>query len=66
MQTIDFMFSDQIEYYKKDQYAAENVNMYRLRWIPKKFRYNIYYCAKHLHNLLIDITAVLNNKKLKA
>jgi len=46
---FDFMFTDDVDSYKKNQYAAEYEKMYRLKWTPQWFRFYIYSCVKSIH-----------------
>ena len=64
--TFDFMFSDQPDSYKKEQYAAEHTTMYRLRWSPYRFRFVIFHCAKMIQNIFLKMVETINNKKRKA
>ncbi len=47
-QIFDFMFSDEGDSYKKEQYAAETEPMYRLRWSPNKYRFTWFNLAKFI------------------
>lgn len=39
---FDFMFDDNVESYKKQQYAAEASPMYRLVWTPSRYRLSVF------------------------
>lgn len=52
---FDFMFTDEACSYKKDQYAASEVAMYRLKWTNQKFRFYIFDMAKNIQTKLLNI-----------
>jgi len=63
---FDFMYSDDAESYKKEQYAAEHEPMYRLRWSIKLYRFYLFDGAKFVQNTILKTQKAMNNKKAKA
>ena len=49
-QLFDFMFADDDNSYKKDQYSCESESMYRLRWTSQPIRFSVYRGAKKVQN----------------
>ncbi len=54
-QIFDFMFSDEGDSYKKEQYAAETEPMYRLRWSPHKYRFTLFNIAKYIQLKILKV-----------
>ncbi len=63
-QKFDFMYTDESCSYKKDQYAASRIEMYRLKWTNQKFRFIIFDFAKYIQTKLLHINE-LKNKKIQ-
>jgi hypothetical protein len=63
---FDFMFSDEINSYKNDQYAAQNSKMYRLKWTPQKFRFFAFQSAKTIQDIMLKLIEIINKNKFKA
>lgn len=59
---FDFMYSDEANSYKKEQYAAEYESMYRLRWSTQWYRFYLFCGAKAIQNTFIRMIEVINNK----
>lgn len=45
---FDFMYDDSIDSYKKEQYAASYIKMYRLKWTPQAMRFSLFNGAKRI------------------
>ena len=43
---FDFMYADSLGSYKKEQYATETEDMYRLKWTPQAFRFKLFALSK--------------------
>jgi len=54
-QVFDFMYTDSIDSYKRNQYAADDEKMYRLHWASQPFRLFIFKCAKAAQIKLLDL-----------
>jgi CelD/BcsL family acetyltransferase involved in cellulose biosynthesis len=61
-QKFDFMFADDANSYKKEQYSCEHEPMYRLRWSSQKHRLPLYHSAKYAQNTLASIKQTLQEK----
>ncbi len=61
-QMFDFMFADDENSYKKDQYSCEHEPMVRLRWSSQKFRLPLFHSAKHAQNTVLSIKESLQKK----
>ncbi len=61
-QMFDFMFADDANSYKKEQYSCEHEPMYRLRWSSQKYRLPLFHSAKYAQNTLMSIKHTLNEK----
>ena len=55
---FDFMYTDSVDSYKKNQYAAEYEKMYRLKWTPQWFRFYVFSCAKVIQVRIINIARI--------
>ena len=64
-QMFDFMFADDANSYKKEQYLCEHEPMYRLRWSTQKFRLPLFHSAKAAQNTVISIKEKINKKRGK-
>jgi len=62
-QIFDFMFSEELNSYKKQQYAAKSKAMYRLRWSPVPLRFLIFDCAKFLRTKFFEIKEKVKKKQ---
>ena len=61
-QMFDFMFADDVNSYKKEQYSCEHEPMYRLRWSSQKYRLPLFYFAKNAQNTVLSIKKTLKEK----
>jgi hypothetical protein len=61
-QKFDFMFADDANSYKKDQYSCEHEPMYRLRWSSQKFRLPLFHSAKRAQNAVLSMKESLQKK----
>lgn len=59
---FDFMFDENPQSYKKEQYAATSKNMYRLKWTPQPYRLSIFRAAKSTKIKFSDVQGRLKNK----
>jgi len=57
--TFDFMFDENPESYKKEQYAAQGQPMYRLMWSPYKSRMKRHKYAKVIQTKFLEIKSRL-------
>ncbi len=64
-QMFDFMFADDANSYKKDQYCCEYESMYRLRWTSQPIRFSVYSGAKKIQNNVQDIKNKITELKAK-
>ncbi len=64
-QMFDFMFADDSNSYKKDQYCCEYESMYRLRWTAQPIRFTAYSGAKKIQNNLQSIKSKLVKLRTK-
>ncbi|MCF6190028.1 MAG: GNAT family N-acetyltransferase [Cocleimonas sp.] len=64
-QMFDFMFADDKNSYKKDQYCCEYESMYRLRWTSQPIRFSAYSSAKKIQNNVQHIKSKLAKLKNK-
>ncbi len=60
---FDFMFDENPDSYKKEQYAAQSKPMYRLMWSPYKSRMLKHKCAKVIQANYLKIKNPLNKYK---
>lgn len=63
---FDFMFADDVNSYKKDQYSCDYESMYRLRWTAQPFRFSMLNSAKSVQENALNLKQKLNNKFKKA
>ncbi len=61
-QLFDFMFSDDENGYKKEQYSCEHEPMYRLRWSSQKYRLPLFHSVKFVQNTVMDMKKTLDDK----
>jgi hypothetical protein len=61
-QMFDFMFADDANSYKKEQYSCEHEPMYRLRWSTQKHRLPLFHSAKYVQNAVLNIKETLKEK----
>lgn len=59
---FDFMYDDNIDSYKKKQYAADYERMYRLKWSTHPFRFFVFNCVKEMQNRILDLIKIIKNK----
>jgi CelD/BcsL family acetyltransferase involved in cellulose biosynthesis len=52
---FDFMYADNIDSYKKEQYAANYERMYRLKWSTHPFRFFVFDCVKVMQNRMLKV-----------
>ncbi len=64
-QMFDFMFADDANSYKKDQYCCEYESMYRLRWTSQPIRFLAYSGAKKIQDNVQNIKAKIAELKAK-
>jgi len=64
-QLFDFMFADDANSYKKEQYACEHESMYRLCWTPQPIRLSLFTKIKKLKNNAQQIKEKLVRLKAK-
>ena len=62
---FDFMFADDINSYKKDQYCCEYESMYRLRWTSQSIRFSAYNSAKIIQSNVQNLKSKLAKLKTK-
>lgn len=65
-QFFDFMFADDAESYKKEQFACDAETMYRLRWTTQPYRFAMFDGAKTVQNNLLALKDKLKKLKNKA
>ncbi|MEE9309934.1 MAG: GNAT family N-acetyltransferase [Cocleimonas sp.] len=63
---FDFMFADDKNSYKKEQYSCDHEPMYRLHWSPQKFRLPLFHSVKAAKDKITNIKEVINNKLNKS
>jgi len=61
-QLFDFMFADDENSYKKEQYACDYEPMYRLRWSSQKHRLPLFHTAKYAQNTIMNLKQSLQEK----
>jgi len=61
-QMFDFMFADDANSYKKDQYSCQHEPMYRLRWSTQKYRLPLWHSAKYAQNTVMGLKDKLVGK----
>ena len=62
-QLFDFMFADDKNSYKKEQYSCEYESMYRLRWTSQPIRFSAYSGAKKIKNNVQNIKSKITKLK---
>lgn len=56
---FDFMYTDKTCSYKKEQYAANHVDMFRVKWTNQKYRFFVFDCAKYVQMKILKINKLL-------
>ncbi len=62
---FDFMFADDANSYKKDQYSCDHESMYRLRWTPQPMRLSLFHGAKAVQNSGLQFKDALTSLSIK-
>ena len=57
---FDFMFSEEKNSYKKEQYSCQYEPMYRLRWTTQKYRLPLFHSAIRLKLTMISMKKIFN------